>query len=54
MLKKNERFPGGKMTWRGISRFWVGDGGCPGGRMNSCGSYGGDYSSRKSNVECKQ
>ena len=27
------------------------DGGRPGGQMNSCGSYGGDYSNRDGKVE---
>ena len=30
---------------------WVGDGGHPGGRMNSCGSYGRDYISGKGGLE---
>ena len=35
------------MTFCGRRRCWVRDGGHPVGRMNSCGSYGGYYNSRK-------
>ena len=28
-------------------RFWGGYGGCPGGQMKPCGSYGGNYNIRK-------
>ena len=40
------RFPGGRMTLCGMWRFWDVDGVRPCGRMNSCGSYGGEYISR--------
>ena len=34
------------MTSCGRQRFWDGDEGRPGERMNSCGRYGGYYSSK--------
>ena len=41
------------MTSCGRLRFWDGDRGHPGGRMNSCGSYGGEKSSRGGGVELR-
>ena len=45
------RRPGAIMILCVRRRFWVGDGGRPGGRMNLCGSYGGDCSSGEGRVE---
>ena len=38
------------MTLCGRRRLWDGDMGQPGGRINLCGIYGGDYSSRGGGV----
>ena len=38
------------MTLCGMWRFWDVDGVCPCGRMNSCGSYSGEYISRDKGV----
>ena len=39
------------MTLCGRRRCWVRDKRRPGGQMNLCGSYDGDYSSREGGVE---